>query len=142
MFCFVVIVVLLLIGTSEGFVRSSSISTLSAIGTMQRHSQSQKGRNQRNFNTAHQTKYDSLMTVKATQADGPTWGNGKYSAQMGRELNKFLDEAAREGSNIIDSMSLEQRVDLVMKGEQVENEIFDLMDKISFLGKTTAILII
>ena len=48
------------------------------------------------------------------------------SGDLDRELDKFFELAAESGYENIKNMTPEERVERVIRGEQLENEIFDL----------------
>lgn len=51
---------------------------------------------------------------------------GSSSGELDRELDKFFELAAESGFEAIKNMTPEERVERVIRGEALENEIFDL----------------
>ena len=54
---------------------------------------------------------------------------------LDRELDLFFEKAAEDGSSSISKLTLEERVERVIQGEQLENDIFEIRDQILELGK-------
>ena len=53
---------------------------------------------------------------------------------LDRELDLFFEKAAESGFDNIRSLTLEERVERVSRGEELENKIFELRDRIVDLG--------
>lgn len=54
------------------------------------------------------------------------FGAGSSAGDLDRELDKFFELAAESGFENIKNMTPEERVERVIRGEVLENEIFDL----------------
>ena len=54
-----------------------------------------------------------------------------YGKDLDGELNKFFESASRGGASKFKKMSIEQRAEYAQRGEALENEIFELRDRMS-----------
>ena len=58
------------------------------------------------------------------------FGTGSSAGDLDRELDKFFELAAESGFENIKNMTPEERVERVIRGEILENEIFDLRSEL------------
>ena len=57
-------------------------------------------------------------------------GGGNSAGELDQELDKFFELAAESGFENIKNMTPEERVERVIRGEALENEIFDLRSEL------------
>jgi hypothetical protein len=53
------------------------------------------------------------------------------SSNLDGELNKFFENVSRTGSSKFKKMPPEERLEYAIKGEALENEIYDIRDQIN-----------
>lgn len=58
------------------------------------------------------------------------YGSSSSNGDLDAELDKFFELAAESGYENIKNMTPEERVERVIRGEQLENEIFDLRSEL------------
>ena len=61
------------------------------------------------------------------------FGSSGSDSDLDGELDKFFEQAAQSGYENIKNMTPEERVERVIRGEQLENEIFDLRSELMML---------
>jgi hypothetical protein len=61
------------------------------------------------------------------------FGSSGSNSDLDGELDKFFELAAESGYENIKNMTPEERVERVIRGEQLENEIFDLRSELMML---------
>ena len=60
----------------------------------------------------------------------------KMSSNLDGELNKFFENVSRTGSSKFKKMPPEERLEYAIKGEALENEIYDIRDQINDMEST------
>ena len=76
------------------------------------------------------TAFRNLQHCKGGSYRTTIFGTGSSAGDLDRELDKFFELAAESGFENIKNMTPEERVERVIRGEILENEIFDLRSEL------------
>jgi hypothetical protein len=75
----------------------------------------------------------SMIARNFTPVSLRIFGSSGSNSDLDGELDKFFELAAQSGYENIKNMTPEERVERVIRGEQLENEIFDLRSELMML---------